>query len=40
MNFSLLPDAQAELDDAFQWYEAQTAGLGERFLGEVVTPLV
>jgi len=36
MNFRLLPDAQAELDDAYQWYEVQTAGLGKRFLGEVV----
>jgi plasmid stabilization system protein ParE len=36
MNFCLLPAAQAELDDAFQWYEAQTTGLGDRFLAEVV----
>ncbi|MDD2879113.1 MAG: type II toxin-antitoxin system RelE/ParE family toxin [Rhodoferax sp.] len=36
MNFSLIPDAQAELDDAFQWYETQSGGLGDRFLGEVV----
>jgi hypothetical protein len=36
MNFSLLPDAQFELDQAVQWYEAQSAGLGERFLLEAV----
>jgi plasmid stabilization system protein ParE len=36
MNLSLLPDAQAELDDAVQWYEAQSTGLGARFLAELV----
>ena len=36
MNFSLLPAAQKELDDAVLWYEAQSVGLGERFLGEVI----
>jgi hypothetical protein len=36
MNFSLLTDTQFELDQAVQWYEAQSAGLGERFLVEVV----
>ncbi len=36
MNFSLLPVAQAELDEAFQWYETQAAGLGDRSMGEVV----
>ena len=36
MNFSLLPDAQFELDEAVQWYEAQSAELGERFLLEAV----
>jgi plasmid stabilization system protein ParE len=34
MNFSLLPAAQIELDEAVQWYEAQVPGLGERFLIE------
>ena len=36
MNLSLLPDAQLELDDAVQWYEAQSPGLGARFLSEVI----
>ena len=36
MDFSLLPAAQLELDEAVQWYEVQSAGLGERFLVEVV----
>lgn len=36
MNFSLLPAAQLELDEAVQWYEAQSPGLGERFLVEAV----
>lgn len=36
MNLSLLPAAQVELDEAVQWYEVQSAGLGERFLVEVV----
>lgn len=36
MNFSLLLAAQLELDEAVQWYEVQSAGLGERFLVEAV----
>jgi len=36
MNVDVLPAAQAELDDAYLWYEAQTTGLGNRFLAEVV----
>jgi len=36
MNFCVLPAAQAELDDAYLWYEAQSNGLGDRFLAEVV----
>ena len=34
MNLSLLPIAQQELDEAVQWYEAQSPGLGARFLAE------
>lgn len=36
MNFSLLPQAQSELDEAYDWYESQAKGVGERFLAEVV----
>jgi plasmid stabilization system protein ParE len=36
MNFSVLPQAQSELDDAYEWYESQALGLGERFLAESV----
>jgi plasmid stabilization system protein ParE len=29
------PEAQAELEDAFVWYEEQRSGLGSEFLDEV-----
>jgi plasmid stabilization system protein ParE len=32
---SFLPLAQAELDDAFNWYEDQAVGLGYEFLREL-----
>lgn len=35
MNISFLPAAQAELDDAFLWYEEQAVGLGYEFLDEI-----
>ena len=31
MNFSVLPQAQSELDDAYEWYESQALDLGGRF---------
>jgi plasmid stabilization system protein ParE len=34
MRVSLLPVAQAELDDTFSWYEGQSAGLGYLWLDE------
>lgn len=34
MNVRLHEGAQAELDDAFEWYEGQLAGLGARFIQE------
>lgn len=34
MNIELLEAASEELDDAFNWYEAQQQGLGKRFLTE------
>ncbi len=36
MNFKLLPEAQSELGEAYEWYALQAEGLGERFLAEVV----
>ena len=35
MNVAFLPLAQAELDDAFSWYEEQAVGLGFEFLDEL-----
>lgn len=32
----LLPDARADIADAFQWYEEQSMGLGMEFLRCVV----
>lgn len=29
------PEAEADLDEAFRWYEARREGLGEEFLEEV-----
>lgn len=34
MKLSLLPLAQAEVDEAFLWYEEQAVGLGYEFLDE------
>jgi toxin ParE2 len=36
MSFLLLPEAQIELDEAYEWYALQADGLGVRFLAEVV----
>lgn len=35
MKIEFLEQAQAELDDAFNWYEAQQEKLGYQFLNEV-----
>lgn len=35
MKIAFLPAAQAELDDAFSWYEEQAVGLGYEFLDEL-----
>lgn len=35
MNVAFLQEAQAELDDAFSWYEEQAVGLGYEFLDEL-----
>ena len=29
------PEAEADLNEAFRWYEARREGLGQEFLGEV-----
>jgi plasmid stabilization system protein ParE len=29
------PEAEADIGDAYAWYEAQQAGLGDRFLAEM-----
>ncbi len=31
----LAPEAMADVEDAYNWYEAQRVGLGEDFLGRV-----
>ncbi len=35
MKIAFLPAAQAELDEAFSWYEEQAIGLGYEFLNEI-----
>jgi hypothetical protein len=35
MNVKFLSPAQQELDDAYQWYEDQMAGLGNEFLADI-----
>jgi plasmid stabilization system protein ParE len=35
----LKPEAQADLVEAFEWYEAQRVGLGSEFLAEVALVL-
>jgi plasmid stabilization system protein ParE len=35
MKVRFTPLARRELDDAFLWYSAQVAGLGQRFLDEI-----
>ena len=41
MNYKLIvrPEAEAELKDAFLWYEQQIAGLGSQFLLSVDTAI-
>lgn len=35
VEFTLAPEAAADLDEAYAWYERQRTGLGEEFLGSV-----
>jgi len=39
MNIRFLEPARYELDDAFDWYEMEQSGLGQRFLAEVRSAL-
>lgn len=39
MNLRFLEPAQAELDEAIQWYANQAPGLGDAFLIEVLAAL-
>jgi plasmid stabilization system protein ParE len=34
------PEAEADIDDAYAWYEERSSGLGERFLAAVDDALV
>ena len=39
MKVALRPEAEADLEDAAQWYERQRRGLGGEFLDEVLHTL-
>jgi len=39
MNIEMLPEAQADLDDGYWFYENQVAGLGEYFLTSIVSDI-
>lgn len=39
MNIEILPEAQADLDDGYWFYENQVAGLGEYFLTSLVSDI-
>ncbi len=34
------PEASSELDEAFEWYENEQAGLGDKFIAEVETAIL
>jgi hypothetical protein len=40
MNAPILPEAEAEIQAAAQWYQDRQAGLGEQFLEELVDALI
>jgi len=40
MNAPILPEADAEIQAAAQWYQNRQAGLGEQFLEELVDALL
>ena len=43
MNITLRPDAEADLKQAYDWYEKQSEGLGENFLlcvEDVITSII
>ncbi|MGH2574722.1 MAG: type II toxin-antitoxin system RelE/ParE family toxin [Ignavibacteria bacterium] len=37
MNFELIvrPDAESDIEEAYEWYEERSKGLGEEFINEV-----
>lgn len=39
MKIEILPEAQADLDDAYWFYERQTSGLGEYFLSSIASDI-
>ena len=41
MNYALVfqPEARSEFDDAYKWYEDQSAGLGEKLIDRVTSLL-
>lgn len=39
MKVEILPEAQADLDDGYWFYENQAAGLGEYFLTSIVSDI-
>lgn len=39
MRIEILPEAQADLDDGYWFYENQAAGLGEYFLTSIVSDI-
>jgi len=39
MKIEILPEAQADLDDGYWFYENQDAGLGEYFLTSIVSDI-
>ena len=39
MKIEILPEAQADLDDGYWFYENQAAGLGEYFLTSIVSDI-
>ncbi|MGH7469775.1 MAG: type II toxin-antitoxin system RelE/ParE family toxin [Longimicrobiales bacterium] len=38
--FIVRPEAEADIDEAYAWYEGRSSGLGERFLGAVDEALI
>lgn len=39
MNYKFSPEAEIELDDAYNWYDAQCEGLGHLFVHSIKTSI-